>query len=49
MGAHKGAAGLQPAPKPPKEKLKRADFVDIMISKVLRNFPLQPKSATQVS
>jgi hypothetical protein len=33
-----GATGLQPS-NPPKPKLKEIYFVDIMISKVLRDFP----------
>jgi hypothetical protein len=34
----KGAAGLQP-PSPPNRNLINRDFVDIMISKVLRDLP----------
>jgi hypothetical protein len=47
QGGRGGAAGLQP-PKSPKPKFKIWDFVD-MISKVLRDFPLQPKWTTEVS
>ena len=42
-----GAAGLQPPSNPTKQKLKNRDFVDIMIAYVLRDFPPQPKSATE--
>jgi hypothetical protein len=36
----RGGAGLQPVPNPQKLKLKKkTDFVDIMISEVLRDLP----------
>jgi hypothetical protein len=37
----KGDAGLEPPPPPkhPKPKLKKTDFVDTMISNVLRDLP----------
>jgi hypothetical protein len=34
-----GAAGLQPPKTPKNQNLKSTNFVDIMISKVLRDFP----------
>jgi hypothetical protein len=40
--AHRGRGGLpgcSPPPKPSKTKLKNTEFVNIMISKVLRNLP----------
>jgi hypothetical protein len=38
-GASKGSAGLQPLQTPQNPNLKNTDLVDIMISKVLRDFP----------
>jgi hypothetical protein len=41
QGRNQGVGGCRAAatPKPVKLKLKKADFVDIMISKVLRDLP----------
>jgi hypothetical protein len=43
------AGELQP-PKPqsPENRNKNTNFVDIMISKVLRDFPLRPKSTIEI-
>jgi hypothetical protein len=39
-GTPRGATGLQPPPHTPQNRnLKNTDFVDIMISKVLRDLP----------
>jgi hypothetical protein len=44
-----GAPGVQP-PKPPKTEIKKkTNFVDITISKALRDLPFSPKSATEIS
>jgi hypothetical protein len=51
-GAHKGEGvltGCSPAQTPPQKNLKtKLNFADTMISRVLRDFTLQPKSATEI-
>jgi hypothetical protein len=44
-----GLPGCAPPTKPPKPKLKKTHYVDIMIAKVLRDFPFirnQPLKST---